>query len=317
MAEMCEKYQYERAFFVDLAERYAIDGSLLGKRLIISHRGVRLTICIPSVIRKVVLPMLGMPGLFNKYGIDVDDWGKINGYTDPILLETIDAWISCVLIVCQTNNPILLFGSSVIQDMSRKVVYALQILNPDAIRSPSDESPNVICQVKHSVTLNQDGSPLIELGISSEIDSGVGRITLRDIKNGLNNAGKTVSAPYELLDNARGNLFRHDFRATVLNCATAIEIALKQKVSVYCTSNHTAFELQNYLLKQADGYSKLVGLCKAICVSLEGLPSVEETVIKIRNRVIHGGYTPSYSEAKTAYTDTRYSLATLGISMFE
>ncbi len=314
---MREQYQYERAYFLDLAERYAIDGSLLGKRLVVSHREVCLSIQIPSVINRGVFPFLGIPGLFDKYGIDVDDWGKINGYENLCQPETIDAWISCVLVVCQTNNPVLLFGPPIIQDMARKVVHALQILNPDAIRNSSDETPNVLCQVMNSVSFNEDGSPLIEVDISSEKDNSVGRITLSDIKKGLKNAGRTVTAPYELLDNARENLFRHDSRATVLNCATAIEIALKQKVSAYFASNHTALELQSYLLKQADGYSKLVGLCKAIGISILGLPSIDETVIKIRNRVIHGGYTPSNNEAKTAYMDTRSSMATLGISMFE
>ena len=302
---------------MDLAERYAIDGSLLGKRFVVNHRDVCLAIRIPSVIRRGEFPLLGIPGLFDKYGIDVDDWGTINGYENLCQPETIDAWISCVFVVCQTNNPVLLFGPSVIQDMARKVVHALQILNPDAIRNPSNEAPNVLCQVRNSVSFNEDGNPLIEVDISSEIDDSVGRITLSDIKKSFNNAGRTVTASYELLDNARENLFRHDSRATVLNCATAIEIALKQKVSAFFASNHTAPELQSYLFKQADGYSKLVGLCRAIGIPIAGLPSVDETVIKIRNRVIHGGYTPSYDEAKTAYMDTRSSMAILGILMFE
>ena len=314
---MFEQYQYKRAYFVDLAEMYAIDRLLLGKRFFINRRGVCLTICIPSLIYKGVIPSLGMPGIFDKYGIDVDNWGKINGYINPRQPETIDAWISCVFVLCQTNNPVLLFRPSVIQDMARKVVYALQIINPDAIRQSSDEAPNILCQVNNSVSFNEDGIPLIELGISTEKDDSVGRITLVDINEGFNNAGRTVTAPYELLNNARENLFHHDFRATVLNCATAIEIALKQKVSAYFASNHTAPELQSYLFKQADGYSKLVGLCKAMGISIVGLPGVDETVIKIRNKVIHGGYTPTNNEAKTAYMNTRSSMTTLGMPMFE
>lgn len=314
---MREQYTFERAYFVDLAERYAIDGSLLGKRLVIRHQGVCITIRIPAVLKRDVYPVLGIPGLFDKYGTDVEDWGKIRGYDSLDHPETIDAWISCILVVCQTNNPVLLFGSHVIQDMARKVIHALQIINPDAIRIPSDDAPNILCQVNHSVSFKEDGSPLIELGISSVIDGGTGRVSLNDIKNSLNNSGKTVSASFELLDNARVNLVRKDTRAAVLNSATAIEIILKQKVSTYCSSNHTTLELQNYLLKQADGYSKLVGLCKSIGISLGGIPNIEETVIKIRNRVIHGGYTPSYGEADIAYKDTRTCLSALGVQMFE
>lgn len=314
---MNSKYQYERACFVDLAERYAVDGRLLGKKLSISHKGVRILIVIPSVIKMNAYPTLGIPGLMAKYGIEESEWGKINGYKSLDEPDTIDAWLSCVLVICQTNNPVLLFNSSVIERMAQKVIHAIQIIKPDAIRLPSDDVPNVLCQVKHSVSFDKNHKPMIDIHLTSMIDDTVGVLTLDDIKLGLNNAGKTVTASYELLDNARANILRLDTRAAVLNCATAIEIVLKKMVSAYCESNHVSVELQNYVLKQADGYSKLAGLCKALGLSLDGIPNIEETVIRVRNRVIHGGYTPPVNEANTAYLDTRATLSQLGISMFE
>lgn len=314
---MEERYQYERAYFLDLAERYAIEGRLLGKRLCIRYSGILLSIQFPTVIVREGYPVLGIPGLFDKYGIDEFHWGKINGYETLQKPDSIDAWVSSVFIVCKTNNQILLFDPLIIQNMAQRVVHVLQIINPDAIRLPSDDVTNVLCQVKHSVSFKSDGSPRIDVRIASVIDDTVGVLTLGDIKSGLKNAGKTVTASYEMLDNVRVNLLRKDTRAAVLNCATAIEIVLKKKVSDYCVSNQTRKELQDYLLKQADGYSKLAGLCKALGISLEGLPNIEQSVMKLRNKVIHVGYSPSILEANTAYRDTRDSLAALGVSMFE
>lgn len=75
--------------------------------------------------------------------------------------------------------------------------------------------------------------------------------------------------------------------------------------------------LKEYILRQADGYSRLVDLCKRCSVSLEGLPDVKETVIDIRNRVIHGGYVPTRGEANKAYENTRQALDVLKTPMFE
>jgi hypothetical protein len=50
---------------------------------------------------------------------------------------------------------------------------------------------------------------------------------------------------------------------------------------------------------------------------LEGIPNVKETVMDIRNRVIHGGYVPTPGEANKAYENTRQALAVLKTPMFE
>ncbi len=120
-----------------------------------------------------------------------------------------------------------------------------------------------------------------------------------------------------MLDNARINLSRHDTRSSVLHCATAIEVALKKIIIAYLDTKVTDSLLKDYVLKQADGYSKLVELCKKCSISLAGLPNVKETVVDIRNRVIHGGYVPTREGANTAYENTRQALAVLKTPMFE
>ena len=113
------------------------------------------------------------------------------------------------------------------------------------------------------------------------------------------------------------NMSRNDRRAAVLNCATSLEVMLKKKLVEYFESNPINQDLQEYLLKQADGFSKLLELSKKLKIPLEGMPNVQETVMRIRHRVIHGGCVPTYTEAHTAFDDTRRALRALTVQMFE
>ena len=48
-----------------------------------------------------------------------------------------------------------------------------------------------------------------------------------------------------------------------------------------------------------------------------GMPNVEDKIMKVRHRVIHGGYVPSHEEANSVYLCTRQALAALNVPMFE
>lgn len=314
---MIKDFKFKRAYFVDLAERYAIDGYLLGKRLSFCYGSSHLSLVIPSIIKQGRYPVLGIANSLDKYGIVEDDWGKINSYDSINKPNTIDAWLSRVLVECYSNESNALLDSYAVENLMKRVLYALQIVNPDAIRIPSDNVPNVLCEVTHSVSFEEDEIPRLNILIASVIDDSVSKLNIEDIRLGLKNAYKSVTLPYEMLDNARRNLVRHDTRAVILNCSTAIEVMLNKKVITYFDVNHVPTELQEYALKQSNGYNKLVNLCKIIRVSLDGIPNISESVFNIRNRVIHGGLTPSYVEANNAYRDTRLSLSTLSFPMFE
>ena len=312
-----EGYSYRSGYFVSLAERYAIDGRLLGRRIKLYDNDTCMSIVFPSIIVKDRIPYLGIPKLLETYGVDMEDWGKINNYQSLDKPETIHAWLSTVFIECFAKERDKLVKPAIVQKYAKKVVYALQIINPDMIRVTSDEVINDICEVKNSVSFNEDGRPQAETRIACVIDDGHGMMTLKDLGQAIRNANKTMTAPYEMLGNARLNMSRHDLRAAVLNCATALEVMLKKRVAEYFEANETTDELQEYVMKQADGYAKLVELCKKLRVSLTGLPNVQETVMKVRHRVIHGGYVPSYEEANLTYSHTRKALKGLGVKMFE
>lgn len=310
-------YSFKSAYYVELSERFAIDGYLLGKRIRLHYGKVLLSIVFPSIIKRNPLPILGVPGLIQSYGIDTDNWGTINNYQDLDKPETVCTWLSTVFIECFAKEADSLLDAKEVQALAKKVVYALQIINPEAIRSSLDEVLNDVCNVKFSVSYNEEWRPQVSANISFLIDDIKKKICIRDLILAISCFYKSVSAPYELLGNARMNLSRHDVRAAVLNCATAIEVSLKKKIQLYLEDNHTTSEIQVFVLKRADGYTRMVDLCKRLKISLGRLPNVKETVFNIRNRVIHGGYVPSIKEANTAYQCTREVLNELKMPMFE
>lgn len=313
---MNENYNNRSAYFVNLAERYAIDWHLLGRHISIRYEEAFITIIFPSVIQRNGFPELGVPGILKKFHMDEDDWGKVKSYERLDKPETIDAWVSTIFVECYTNNHQKV-NAAWVEKLAKQVVYALQIINPEAIRIPSDEVPNVLCEVKASIEFKRDGEPQPCVNIATMFDDRKGRLTFHDIATAFKNFNKTVSAPYEMLANAQMNLSRHDWRAAVLSCATAIEVMLKKMVKAYFDTVTVPSGLREHVLNKADGYQRLIKLCKILSISLSGMPNVEKEIMMVRNRVIHGGYEPTYEEASNAYWCTSRSLAVLNVPMFE
>lgn len=311
------QFIFKSAYIVEFADRYAIDGYLLGKNIVISESDdMTVSISFPSIIKdKDGYMDLRMPKLYDSYGIGLDCWGKINGYEDIDKPSSIDAWISAVSVECFSSKP---FDDSVgIQRFGRKFLHALQIINPSSIRILNDDQPNVICKVALSAYTGESGKPKLGLTHTSVIDDSIGQLSISDINLGIMNLSKNISVPFELLDNARINLSHHDTRATVLNSATAIEIVLKTIITKYLDKINVPGPIKKHVLNKVDGYSNLVDLCKKFSLPYKGEHNLQKTVIDIRNRVIHGGYVPEYKEASRAYNETRSTLMALDIPMFE
>lgn len=252
-----------------------------------------------------------------RYGIDDDNWGTIKSYVDIKKPETVIAWISKVLVEYYTDSISLELNACEIEAIGNKLVHAIQTINPNSIRIDRDDRKNEICEIKTSIDIDADGKPQVGIVLRSVIDDRKDYLTFSDIKEGIKNIHKAISAPYEMLDNARRNLDYSDTRASVLNCATAIEVTLKRMVLAFLDSVETQEPIKNYVMKQADGFSKLVGLCKRFRLPIEAMSNVQESVFSIRDRVIHGGYVPSYKEAQRAYDSSRATLEALKVSMFE
>lgn len=314
-----EDYKQSIAHFIELEDIYAIDARLLGRciRINISDDGF-LCITIPSLVVKNGFPEIEIPGIMKKYKADLDEWGCVKSYETLDNPDRMNVWISTVLVECFGKNSSNLLKSGIIQAEAKKVLHSLQVINPDAIRTPSDAHKNELCKVKMSVSLSEEGKTLVELEPFTAIfDDRRGKISISDIRSAFHNANNPVSAPYEMLNNARVNFVHHDTRATVLNCATAVEVMLKRKVYAYLDANNTPQVLGDYVLKKADGFSKLTELCKALSINLTRMPNVKNVVIDMRNRVIHGGYIPSNEEAQAAYHNTKEALKVMNVPMFE
>ena len=313
---MMKGYKYRSAHFVNFADRYAIEWRLLGRRFSFRHEDSFVSLVIPSVIQRFGFPELRIPNLMEIYKIDEDNYGKVNSYVSLDSPVNIDVWISTIFVECYTNNP-LKVNSAWVENQAKRIVYALQIINPDAIRIPSDEVPNILCRVKNFVEFQENGSPQHGVNIATVYDDREGRLSFHEIMTAIKNANKAISAPYEMLSNAQMNLSRHDWRAAVLNCATAIEVMIKKKIITYFDTEEVPNKLREYVLSKADGYKRLCELCKKLSISLAKMPNVEGEVMRVRHRVIHGGYVPSPKEANNAYLLTRQSLAALNVPMFE
>lgn len=92
---------------------------------------------------------------------------------------------------------------------------------------------------------------------------------------------------------------------------------MKKKVIDYFQETEVPDNLQKHVLKQADGYSRLRDLCKSLSITLHNMPDVQEDIMKIRNRVIHGGYEPTTEEAHKAYVCAEQTLKILNVPIFE
>lgn len=312
------EFNYKSAYIVDLENRYAIDDGLLGKHIRISFsEGCFLSIIFPSVVLNNGYPELSIPWLLKKYGVDRGSWGKINSYNKINSLKPIDAWISGILVECFAKTAKDMLSSGIVQNLAKKIVYSLQIINPDSIRIPSDKQSCDLCNVSASIVLMENGKPMPELKFASVLDFSKGRLSIADIRQGITNINRIVSASYELLNNARVNLTRYDTRAAVLNCATSIEVMIKKRIANHLDLVTSSKSLKNYILRQADGYSKQIELCKSFNIQLTGISNLQEKVISIRHRVIHGGYIPTQQEAGNAYRCTKDTLMAFKEPMFE
>lgn len=317
---MKEELKILIAHFIEFEDRYAIDARLLGRRIrVCMSDDCFLQITIPSLVVRNGSPEIEIPGILKRYKNDIDDWGWVKSYDNDRIdnLEKMDVWISAVLVECFSNDSGSIPNSSIIQAEAKKVLHSLQIINPDAIQIPSNEKKDDLCNVRISVSLSEKGNADTLIVLPMIIDSRKEKLSISDIKSAFHNAHNTISAPYEMLNNARINLSNNDTRAAVLNCATAIEVALKKKVFTYLYDNNIPQPPEDYVLKQVDGFAKLIKLCKKLSINLTGLPNVQEAVINIRNRVIHGGYVPSNIESQVAYGTTRKALKVLNVPMFE
>lgn len=310
-------FNYRSACILQLTDSFAVDGSLLGKHISFHYSDTQiLSIVIPSVLRNNDSFKLVIPGILDSYGMDLSNWGEVMRYhisKDP---RTVVAWISSILVEGYGIEPVKETWADWVQSVGKDFMHKLHVIKPEAIRG-SFKKKGDLCSVSSFVYWGSDRLPHNCMNMVGVIDKDGDSLVYSDLRQGILNYSKVVSAPYEILDNARINLSHQDTRATILNCATVIEIMLKKIISAHLNSVSSSSALTDYVMRQADGYTKQVELCKKFSLPLRDMPKIHETVIALRNRVIHGGYVPTTQEAQTAYDNTRSALAEHNVQMFE
>lgn len=127
------------------------------------------------------------------------------------------------------------------------------------------------------------------------------------ILNLLRRFSYSVNVTYDLLSSARNDYHRGIYRSVILNCSTIVEIILNKQLRAYLQTNVKENKIVDYIFKKLNGFNAIVEACKKVGLQLSvdsGTMKELRAMAKLRNRIIHGGYTPSEKEAKAVLDTT-------------
>ena len=127
------------------------------------------------------------------------------------------------------------------------------------------------------------------------------------ILNLLRRFSYSVNVTYDLLSSARNDYHRGIYRSVILNCSTIVEIILNKQLRAYLQTNVKENKIVDYIFKKLNGFDAIVEACKKVGLQLSvdsGTMKELRAMAKLRNRIIHGGYTPSEKEAKAVLDTT-------------
>lgn len=113
------------------------------------------------------------------------------------------------------------------------------------------------------------------------------------------------------------DLRSNDYRGCVLNCSSAIEVTIRQKLEQYLEDNNIQDILVIHIFSQANGYMKYIDLLKRLKLPTSNNDQIKIDVMDFRNRLIHGGFTPEFKVAEKCLNITREFLLYQKEPMFE
>jgi hypothetical protein len=118
--------------------------------------------------------------------------------------------------------------------------------------------------------------------------------------------GEHVPTENRLTMDAHQAIVVEDFRRSVIDSATATEVAMAGKVSKTLTKQGISDDAVSKIIVKANG---LVGLFDLLVSVGHSLPvsktQLTEKLAKVRNHTAHAGHTPSRNEASQAYSCAR------------
>lgn len=205
-----------------------------------------------------------------------------------------------------------------IERLTSKFVKCISLIKQRAIRwsLARDEEyvEAIIKSYRHRKLGDKGWIPLIHLEPYGVIEST--ELTIDEFWKIFKNISKNISLQYELLADTIQCGIRHEYREAILNCSTIIEKTLKEQIAKYLDSVNTVEIVKNQILDSADGFRKILMVMKKFGLMVDNCNAIEERTIKVRNRIIHGGYFPTNEQTSQAIEDAKLIITQYNVPIF-
>lgn len=300
-------------FIIKLGNSYLINPSLIGKTISFNFEDT-------SISSKRLNCVLLFPcrSTSNKFllvqpqkdlGMDLDAWGKIQ-YSGTNEIPHIEA---IVIEITSDDLPLnTIVAKKVVSLYTDKILKIIRCLYPYGLKRK--KTKNLIDNLYMQTISN--GKPCIEMELKFCFENGAPQkwIEIDGIVTAIKNVREKLSLVRSLFDNALDYEGENDYRTCVLNCATLIEILMKQSLEKGIRENVSNQKMANKLIEKADGYDKIRNNLKLLSLN----PSINaDPVFKIRNEIIHNGYMPKAEKVKEVLNIAKEMISFYNVPFFE
>ena len=232
--------------------------------------------------------------------------------------------IAAVFIILEIEDKIenkYEYSRHIIAEIERvisKFIKCVSIIHPSSIKWSYAKEEGYIEPID-SYSLVDTGTNEdygITAHINIEFRGTAHELTIEEFVQIYRNINKDISLQHTLLADVKRCLARCEYREVVLNCATIIEITLKEQIEAYLDKQGTADDIKKYVLKSADGFSKILEIMKKFGISTDNCGTIKQGTADIRNRVIHGRHFPTKEEADQAIKDAKLIMKQYNVPLF-
>lgn len=193
----------------------------------------------------------------------------------------------------------------------------IYIKYPDAIYS-SDEVVDRDDYGHSSYMVYHNSVPVTQNSICIDIPAlPTYSLSSHDVSQIVEQMDMYTTLPYLICDNARRQYHIGDNREVILNCAMAIEVAIKKELRNILQNSGIGEALIDYTINKADGLPKLAELAKLLHYNIVMTKKLKDNIFNLRNRVIHAGCSVTREQTKRCLETARCYLLKQPIAMFE
>ena len=216
------------------------------------------------------------------------------------------------------DNKITLQVFAELERLTSKFIKCISLIKPNAIiwsLAREEEYVEAIDEAYLRKTVDKNvWTPLIFLDPYGLINRE--ELTINEFWGIFRKLSKDISLQYELLADTIQCGIRHEYREAILNCSTIIEKTLKEQIAKYLDSVNTVEIVKNQILDSADGFRKILMVMKKFGLMVDNCNAIEERTIKVRNRIIHGGYFPTNEQTSQAVEDAKLIITQYNVPIF-